>query len=80
MSEVHAGTDADLQHIPIAPGDDGLSNLLDRLRISQPAYNMRIDMIFIVRHCGSMLSFGSRAARPSVPALTAARKISRRPP
>src|SRR2546426_11851605 len=54
VSEVDAGTHADLKDTPLGQWDDAPSNVFDRFRVSQYAYEIRIDMVFVERHTCSM--------------------------
>ena len=78
MSEVNARTHPDLKDTPLRPWDDALPNVFDRLRISQHAYEMRIDVVSVERHPCSMRRAHSLRT-PLHQAVTLAKKISPTP-
>ena len=54
MNEVHIRTHADLKDIPLRQRDDARRNVINRFRISQQAYEIRIDMVLVERPTCSM--------------------------
>ena len=51
------------QDIPLRQRDDAPPNVFDRFRISQRAYEMRIDMVFVERHTAPSVAFLPLAPR-----------------
>src|SRR5579864_1480444 len=64
MNEVNAGTHADLKDVSLRQRDDAPPNFIDRFRISQRAYEMRIDMVLVKRHTCPCLAFHPLAQHP----------------